>query len=396
MRKNYKFILPATLTMILAACASKPNVPEGEFLIQGKLTNVPDSTILYLYSNDIGPWKLVASDTVLNGVFTFRDTITTGSRKLGIKCDDGFPGDNLTVWVASGQQVNISSTDNLLIAWSVTSDIPEQEEENKYSALTLSDRKELINLYILEEEIIFDIFSNHRGDEAYGKANWSKVDSIRDLQTPIRESIDQKEIDYMKTAPINGVWMQKLLALANTMRNRQEYRFTPQVMELFARMSDSDKQDGLGNYLSEYVNLKVVNIGDDMVDSDLYDVNGNKHHLSEHKGKYILLDFWSQGCGPCRQSVPELEEVTQTYKDNLAVIGINIDRKNDWMNYVKETNMQGLQWNELRGDENGLDAKYQLRGIPHYIMISPEGKIIDIWNGYGQGSIKKQLKALIK
>ena len=27
--------------------------------------------------------------------------------------------------------------------------------------------------------------------------------------------------------------------------------------------------------------------------------------MTEFKGKYILLDFWSQGCGPCVQSLPE-------------------------------------------------------------------------------------------
>ena len=52
-----------------------------------------------------------------------------------------------------------------------------------------------------------------------------------------------------------------------------------------------------------------------MADGDLYDLDGNVRHLSEFKGKYILLDFWSQGCGPCLQSLPELEEVTEQVQE---------------------------------------------------------------------------------
>ena len=33
----------------------------------------------------------------------------------------------------------------------------------------------------------------------------------------------------------------------------------------------------------------------------------------------------------------------------------------------------------------GLYAKYGVRGIPNYVLISPEGKIVKMWSGYGKG-----------
>ena len=44
----------------------------------------------------------------------------------------------------------------------------------------------------------------------------------------------------------------------------------------------------------------------------------------------------------------------------------------------------------------GLAAAYQVRGIPHYVMISPEGKVMDMWSGYAKGSLKEKMKELIK
>ena len=37
---------------------------------------------------------------------------------------------------------------------------------------------------------------------------------------------------------------------------------------------------------------RTVDVGDALVDADLYDLAGGVHHLSDYRGKYVLLDFW--------------------------------------------------------------------------------------------------------
>ena len=39
----------------------------------------------------------------------------------------------------------------------------------------------------------------------------------------------------------------------------------------------------------------------------------------------------------------------------------------------------------------GLSASYQANGILHFVLISPEAKVIDIWTGYGKGSLRSRL-----
>ena len=85
----------------------------------------------------------------------------------------------------------------------------------------------------------------------------------------------------------------------------------------------------------------TVDEGDEMVDGLLYDAEGGKHHLSELKGRYILLDFWSVACGPCRMAEPELKEIAEIYVDKLALVGICTDDKERWTTFLTEHEMPG-------------------------------------------------------
>ena len=71
-----------------------------------------------------------------------------------------------------------------------------------------------------------------------------------------------------------------------------------------------------------------------------------------YSSKLILVDFWAEWCGPCKQIGPILEEIAQEKKDILKVIKLNID-------------------------ENPLTPqKYGVQGIPT-LMLFKDGKLID-------------------
>ena len=77
---------------------------------------------------------------------------------------------------------------------------------------------------------------------------------------------------------------------------------------------------------------KLLQLGDEAVDAELFDMQGNKHHLFEAfaEGRYVLLDFWGIGCGPCRMSEPEMREAYEQIKDKLEIVGINEDDITTW------------------------------------------------------------------
>ena len=66
----------------------------------------------------------------------------------------------------------------------------------------------------------------------------------------------------------------------------------------------------------------------------------------------VLVDFWAEWCGPCKQLGPILEEVSDEKKDKLKVLKLNIDENQE------------------------TPQKYNIRGIPTLLLFK-EGKLID-------------------
>lgn len=388
----------AVAAWCITACSpDRPAVPENEYLIHGRLENVSDGTVIRLEKKESNMYFLVAEDTLKNGEFFFRDTVSALKPLLVASSDKGFPGAMLDVWVAPGEYIRITGKDKLIKTWQAESDLPEQQEESKYRAAVMPEQKKMMEYEAEEYGLLRLMFNEHNGDEAFIKKNFPRVDSIRELAEPLRLVVWKKELDYMKTAPVTDIWMEKLRFYASNLPRPSVMPYRAEVEELFARIPEAEKQTALGQEIAAYVYPdSTVGVGDKMVDGDLYDTEGRQHRLSEFEGRYLLLDFWSQGCGPCLQSLPELAVVADAYRDKLAIVSISESPEASWKKFVREKKLGGNQWNELRNGRTGLSARYQVKGIPHYVLIAPDGIIREVWSGYGEGVIIGKMKEFIK
>ena len=45
--------------------------------------------------------------------------------------------------------------------------------------------------------------------------------------------------------------------------------------------------------------------------------------------KLVLVDFWAEWCGPCKQIAPRLEELENKYENNLSVCKVDVDQNRD-------------------------------------------------------------------
>lgn len=384
------------LGLMMGSCHSGQKVPEGEFLIEGFVKNLPDSSIVSLFQFENRQYAAaMLSDTVTGGRFVLRDTITSKeSRQLLLlviykKTFSVWP---LSLWVVSGAKIRIQGEGMLCPFWTVESEVAEQQAEAEFTKLGMPEMVEAFK----QEMIVYEMFDKGINDISIR----NKIDSIRRNHIyPLQDKVRLRELEYMKTAPVTKVWLEKYcdqLSFLNWNTDSQ-YSHKELVYLLYARLSEADRKSPVGREIAAYFKMvEPVKAGDHMVDGTLYDTEGNTHHLSEFKGKYILLDFWNLGCQPCMEALPEMEEVSRMYKGKLELVSICGAAKNRWKKFVAERKLTGHQWNELREVNDGLAAVYGVKGVPHYVLISPERKVIHSWMGYRKHILKEKMKEFVK
>ena len=142
--------------------------------------------------------------------------------------------------------------------------------------------------------------------------------------------------------------------------------------------------------------LHILEVGDKYVDGELFDMEGNKHHLSEafSDGRYVLLDFWNLGCGACRQSESELMEVYERMKGRLEIVAINLDSISRWQNHEWSKHIVWKNWNDGKMWKGIKSRYYDWKAAPFYVLLSPDGRILWEMAGYGAGDFLGIAEAL--
>lgn len=97
---------------------------------------------------------------------------------------------------------------------------------------------------------------------------------------------------------------------------------------------------------------------------------------------------------PLHQSLPELKEIAEAFKDNLTIVSISSDPETAWKRASRKNSLTGHNWNDLQGS-NGIFARLGIEGSPTYLLLSPDGKLIGKETGYKDGFLFKFVKETI-
>ena len=128
----------------------------------------------------------------------------------------------------------------------------------------------------------------------------------------------------------------------------------------------------------------------------LKDSNGQTVHLSDYKGKVVLLDFWATWCGPCKIEIPWFMEFEQQLKDRgFAVVGVSMDE--DGWNVVKPYIQQyKVNYRILLGNDQVGQIYGGVESLPTTFLIDRGGKIASVHIGLsGKDEFKNAINQLL-
>lgn len=135
------------------------------------------------------------------------------------------------------------------------------------------------------------------------------------------------------------------------------------------------------NLLIIFVLFQSLSVSAEQPDFNLPDLNGKQHHLSDYRGKWVVLNYWATWCPPCLDEIPELVDFHNAhYKRDAIVVGINYEDSDPA--YLKSfVDEYMISYPILRANLTRPPVFGRLFGLPTSFIVSPEGKLVQTKTG---------------
>lgn len=119
--------------------------------------------------------------------------------------------------------------------------------------------------------------------------------------------------------------------------------------------------------------------------------------LESLRGSVAYIDFWASWCGPCRLSLPALDQLYQALSPaGLKVMAISVDVvAEDALDFLKRYNVSYPVAIDTEGD---VPRAYSVNGMPSGYLLDKEGRVRAVHVGFKRGdevALKAEIEALL-
>lgn len=385
-----------------AFCAACSDVPKSGAVIMGELSGfAPDGSItVFLMHSDGQAGRSIMSDTLKNGHFIFRLDSLSGEKRYALSLmrihkDIGaydMLGHGPDLYLEPGALVRIKGEGKYLPIAKVSSPVKDQKLRQRFiSKMSQEDWKRSQDLFIEYYALLNDYSYGSDTTRTYKESLKRKMTENMAATDSVGMLLTEQKLEIMETEPFGEYALTELSSIASFVssgyKDFPKYRET--VTRLANRLTEEQKQTRQGKEILSYLQVTKVSVGDTVPGYEYVDADGVKHYLSELRGKWLLLDFWSRGCGPCVGAAKELRQLfDEIGGKNLQLVSISVDGEEGWKEASELHRITWTNWRDPMGQAGSIRA-YNQNGIPVFVLVNPEGIIKDIQLGHYDGLLRK-------
>jgi len=164
---------------------------------------------------------------------------------------------------------------------------------------------------------------------------------------------------------------------------------------LLVRLSDEEIQARFDNAPKPRESA-YFRTGSTISNAKFVTLDKKKYNLKDLAGKVVVLNFWFINCSPCRMEIPELNKITETYKDrnDVVFLAVALDEAYDLKQFLK-----GMPFNYGIVDGGRyIASQYGITSYPTHVVLDKEGKVTFHTSGLAPGTVpwlKKSIEAAL-
>ncbi len=238
------------------------------------------------------------------------------------------------------------------------------------------------------------------------------VEYFRFLKKHIYHQVKQDKIEYEKISGMNKYVLAHGKIMEGYKGELRELLLGSNMMRMIQKQGD--KVDEIGLLLYKYKDVATNKEHIEIINQAYADaislspgkmapvftatnMQGKKVSLTDFRGKVIYLDVWATWCGPCVREIPYAKQLEkEMHKEDIVFLAVSVDKKREpWEKMVVKRELSGVQLYAGKDFQSDVIQNYKIKGIPHYVIIDHEGRIVKNNAPRPSEGVKEQLQTLL-
>jgi len=110
-------------------------------------------------------------------------------------------------------------------------------------------------------------------------------------------------------------------------------------------------------------------------DTELMDMDGAKHKLSDFRGKPVIVNFWATWCPPCRDELPSMNRAwAKVEKEGIQMLAVNMGETEETI--FPFTGDFPIDFTILLDTSGAYAIDWKVQGLPTTYVVNPDGQVV--------------------